>query len=49
MKFDQLIQCNMRNIFREISYTKVVGKASPRPFYEISKLKKYLDQQSEMF
>ena len=32
MKFGQLIECNMRNIFLEKSYTKCGRKASPRPF-----------------
>ena len=38
----------MRNIFLEKSYTKYGGEASPRPFYEKSKLSVSLDQQSEM-
>ena len=32
MKFDQLIEYNMRNIFLEKSYTKCGGKTIPRPF-----------------
>ena len=44
----QLIEYNMRNIFLEKSYTKYGGEASPRPFYEKSKLSVSLDQQSEM-
>ena len=32
MKFGQLIECNMRNIFLEKSYTKCGGETSPRPF-----------------
>ena len=48
MKFDDLIEYNLRNIFLEKSYTKYGGKASPRPFYKKSKLIKSLDQQSEM-
>ena len=32
MKFGQLIECNMRNIFVEKSYTKCRGKTSPRTF-----------------
>ena len=47
MKFDQLIECNMRNIFLEKSYTKCGGEASPRPFYKKSKLIISLDQQCE--
>ena len=38
MKFDQLIECNMRNIFIEKPYTKCDGETSPRPFSEKSKL-----------
>ena len=30
MKFGQLIECRMRNIFLEKSYTKRGGKTSPR-------------------
>ena len=32
MKFGQLIECNIRNIFLEKSYTKYDGETSPRPF-----------------
>ena len=32
MKFGQLIEFNMRNIFREKSYKKCGGESSPRPF-----------------
>ena len=31
------------------SYTKGAQEASPKPFYNKSKLSRYLDQQSEMF
>ena len=48
MKFGQLIEYNMRNIFLEKSYTKCGGEASPRSFYEKSKLSISLDQQLEM-
>ena len=34
MKFGQLIERNMRNIFLEKSYTKWGGETSPRPFPE---------------
>ena len=34
MKFGQLIEYNMRNIFLEKSYTKYDGDTSPRPFYK---------------
>ena len=32
MKFGQLIEYNMRNIFVEKSYTKCGGETGPRPF-----------------
>ena len=32
MKFDQLIEYNMRKIFFQKSYTKCDGKTIPRPF-----------------
>ena len=32
MKLDQLIKYNMKKIFLEKSYTKCVGKTSPRTF-----------------
>ena len=35
MKFGQLIDCNIRNIFLEKSYTKCGGETSPRPFLKI--------------
>ena len=44
MKFGQLIECNMRNIFSENSYTKYGGKTSPRPFPEKVKFSIPLDQ-----
>ena len=34
MKFGQLIERNMRNIFLEKWYTKRGGETSPRPFSE---------------
>ena len=34
IKFGQLIECNMRNIFLEKSYTNVVEKLVPNPFLE---------------
>ena len=34
MKFDQLMEYNMRNTFLEKSYTKCGGQARPRPFSE---------------
>ena len=45
MKFGQLIECNMRTIFLEKSYTKSDGETSPRPFSEKLKLNVSLDQQ----
>ena len=44
MKFGQLIECIMRNIFLKKSYTKCCGETSPRPIYEKLKLKLKLDQ-----
>ena len=32
MKFDQLIEYNMKNIFLGKSYTKCGGETIPRPF-----------------
>ena len=43
-KFGQLIECNMRNIFLEKSYTKYGGKTSARPFPEKLKLSISQDQ-----
>ena len=47
MKFGQLIEYNMRNIFLEKLYTKCRGEASPRLFCKTSKLSIILDQQIE--
>ena len=44
MKFGQLIEHNMRNIFVEKSYTKYAGEIIPRPLSKISKLSISLDQ-----
>ena len=44
MKFGQLIECNMRNIFLEKSYTKCGGETSRRPFSEKLKLSISLEQ-----
>ena len=44
MKLGQLIECNMKNIFLEKSYTKCDGETSTRPFSEILKLSIPLDQ-----
>ena len=45
MKFGQLIEYNMRNIFLEKLFTKYYGETNPRPFSKKSKLRIYLDQQ----
>ena len=47
VKFGQLIEHNMRNIFLEKIYTKC-GEASFRPLCEKSKLGVILDQQIEV-
>ena len=44
MKFGQIIECNMKNIFFEKSYTKCDGETSPRLFSEKLKLGMSLDQ-----
>ena len=38
MKFGELIEYNMRNIFLENSYSKFGGEAGPRSFYQKFKL-----------
>ena len=48
MKFGQLIECNMRNIFLEKSYSKCGGETSPRPFSKKLKLTISLDQWSKV-
>ena len=48
MKFGQLIKYNLKNIFREISYTKCGGETIPRPFLKKSKLSISLDQCSKV-
>ena len=48
MKFGQLIEYNMRNIFLEKSYTKSGRETIPRPFSRKSKLTKSLDQYSKV-
>ena len=48
MKFYQLIDYNVRNIFLEKSYTKYDGETSPRPFSEKLKLSISLDQESKV-
>ena len=44
MKFGQLKEYNMRNIFLKISYAKCGEKTSPRPFPGKLKLNISLDQ-----
>ena len=44
MKFDQLVEYNMRNIFREKSYTKFDGETTPGSFSDKLKLSISLDQ-----
>ena len=48
MKFGQLIENNLRNIFGEKSYTKCGGKAIHKPFSKKPKLSISLDQQSKI-
>ena len=48
MKFGQLIECNMRNMFLEKSYTKYCEETSPRRFSEKLKLNLSLDKQSKV-
>ena len=44
LKFGELIEYNMRNIFLEKSYTKCGGASIPRHFCKKSKLSISLDQ-----
>ena len=44
MKFGQLIEYNMKNIFLDQPYTKCGGETIPRPFLRKSKLSIPLDQ-----
>ena len=44
MKFGQLIERNMRNIFLEKPCTKCDGETSPRPFSEKLRLSVSLEQ-----
>ena len=48
MKFRQLIEYNMRDIFVEKSSTKWNGETIPRPLSKKSKLSIYLDQWSKV-
>ena len=49
MKFGQLIECYMRNIFLEKSHTKCGGETIPIPFSKKSKLSISLDQEFKSF
>ena len=44
MKFGQLIEYNMRNVFLQKSYTKCGGESGPRSFSEKLSLNISLDQ-----
>ena len=44
MKFDQLIEYNLRKIFIEKSYTKCAGEITRRPLSKKPKLSISLDQ-----
>ena len=48
MKFGQLTECNRIIFFLEKLHAECHREASPRPFYEKSKLSISLDQHSEM-
>ena len=48
MKFGQLIDYNMRNIFLEKLYTKCGRETIPRSFSKLSKLSISLDQYSNV-
>ena len=49
MKFGQLIEYDLRNIFLEESYIKCGGETTPRPFFKKSKLSISLDQCAKAF
>ena len=44
MKFDQLVEYNMKSIFLKKSYVKCGGESVPSPFSKKSKLSISLDQ-----
>ena len=48
MKFDHLIECNIRNVFPERSCTNCDGETSPGPFSQKLKLSISLDHQSKV-
>ena len=49
MKFGQLVEYNLSNIFLQKSYTECGGEASPRPSSEKLSLNISLDQNSLKF
>ena len=48
MKFGQLIEYHLRNIFLEKSDTECGGETIPRPLFKKSKLSVSLDQYSKV-
>ena len=48
LKFGQLVEYNMKNIFLEKPYRECGGEDSPRPFYKKTKLSISIDQHTEM-
>ena len=48
MKFGQLIECNIRNIFLEKLHKKWGGETSSRPFSKRLKLSTSVDQYSKV-
>ena len=48
MKFDQLIEYNMRNIFLEKSYIECGEETSPTPFSKKLNMSISLDQESKV-
>ena len=48
MKFGQLIEYNMRNMFLEKFYAKLDGETVPRPFSKKLKLSIFFDEQSKV-
>ena len=48
MKFGQLIEYNLENIFLEKSCTKCSGKTIPRPLFKKSKLSLSADHYSKV-
>ena len=48
MKFGQLIEYNLRNIFVEKPYRKCAAETIPRPLFKISKLNISQDQQCKV-